>query len=256
MDLAEEYRRQFAWRSWRTIFDALPPLLGKTILDLGCGIGDQSRELAARGAHVIGFDSNHELITEAASRNLANCEFHCCDLRELPNLGKEVEGLWCSFTAAYFPDLSPLLRLWRTHLHEDGWIALTEIDDLFGHHPLSTRTSFLLQAYTQEATSAGRYDFRMGRKLQQYLKQSGYIVLQVVELPDEELSFNGPAKPEVIRAWRTRFERMSLLRTSCGSDFALVKEEFLACLAGADHFSTAKVIACIATPGRYERDTC
>lgn len=252
MDLVEEYRRQFGWRSWKPIFDALPPLLGKTILDLGCGIGDQAREFSARGAHVIGIDSNPELIAEAMSSNLANCEFQCCDLRSLPNIGTEVDGIWCSFTSAYFTDLSALLKMWGAHLYGNGWIALTEIDDLFGHEPLSTRTSSLRQAYAQDAMNADRYDFRMGRKLQQYLNQSGYVVSQVLTLSDEELSFNGPGTPEVISAWRTRFERMKLLRDFCGADFTTVQEEFLACLARTDHCSTAKVVVCIATPASQQ----
>ena len=258
MDPVEEYRRQFHWRSWQTIFDALPPLLLKTILDLGCGIGDQARELSARGASVIGFDCNRELIAEATSRNLTNCEFHCCDLRTLPNTGTKADGLWCSFAAAYFTDLSPLLKAWGKHLDARGWIALTEIDDLFGHEPLSSRSSSLLQAYAQDAINAGRYDFRMGRKLEQYLKQSGYVVSHVMALPDKELSFNGPAPEQVIDAWRTRFGRMALLREFCGSDFTNVQEDFLACLARPDHFSTASVIACIATqpnPNRRAAET-
>jgi trans-aconitate methyltransferase len=119
MNLAEEYRRQFSWRPWKIIFDALPPLLGKTVLDLGCGIGDQARELSARGARVIGVDNNRELIAEATSRKLTNCEFHCRDLRSL-HPGTKADGIWCSFAAAYFTDLSPLLRVWRKHLNSRG----------------------------------------------------------------------------------------------------------------------------------------
>jgi hypothetical protein len=141
-----------------------------------------------------------------------------------------------------------LLTSWRKHIAEDGWIALTEVDDLFGHEPLSARTSSLLHSYAQDAISAGRYDFRMGGKLSQYLNESGYLVSRVLVLPDEELSFNGPGKPDVINAWRRRFERMNLLRTFCGSDFAKVEEEFLLCLGRTDHVSTARVVACIATP--------
>jgi len=250
MNLVEEYRRQFGWRSWKRIFDSLPPLVGQNVLDLGCGIGDQARELSVRGASVIGFDSNRELIAEATSRKLKNCEFHRCDLRFLPNVGTRADGVWCSFTAAYFIDLPVLLKSWSNHLVREGWIALTEIDDLFGHQPLSTKTSSLLEAYTQDAMSAGRYDFRMGRKLQQYLQQSGYVVSHVLILPDEELSFNGPGKPDVISAWRHRLERMSLLRTFCGSKFAELREEFLGCLSRTYHVSTTRVISCFATKHR------
>ena len=102
MNLAADYKRQFGWRSWPSIFEALAPLQAKTILDLGCAAGDQAAELVARGAQVIGVDTNVELLQVARSRHLPNAEFRNCDLRELPDLGVLADGLWCSFAAAYF----------------------------------------------------------------------------------------------------------------------------------------------------------
>jgi 2-polyprenyl-3-methyl-5-hydroxy-6-metoxy-1,4-benzoquinol methylase len=65
MSLAEEYRRQLAWRSWAIILDALPLLPGHKVLDLGCAVGDQAAELAARGARVLGVDLDEELLQAA-----------------------------------------------------------------------------------------------------------------------------------------------------------------------------------------------
>ena len=71
-DLIDEYRRQFAWRDWDRVLDALPDLRGQTVLDLGCGVGDLAASLAARGAKVIGFDLNEELLRAARSRQLVD----------------------------------------------------------------------------------------------------------------------------------------------------------------------------------------
>lgn len=247
MSLAAEYRQQFDWRSWSLIFEEVPLQPGQTVLDLGCGIGDQARELASRGCKVIGLDANEELIGEAILGQPLNCEFRTCDLRNAPNLSINVNGIWCSFVAAYFTDLAPFLSRWAQLLLPGGWIAITEIDDLFGHEPLSLRAKSLLLGYAEAALKAGRYDFRMGSKLQIYLAQAGFAMPRVLMLPDQELSFQGPAPPEVIIAWRKRFQRMPLLRALCGSEFTNVQEEFLSCLSRQDHFSTAKVISCIAT---------
>src|SRR5215471_6309652 len=97
MTLAAEYRQQFGWRSWNLIFQQLPLRWGQTVLDMGCGIGDQARELGARGCEVIGLDANEELINEATSAKPINCEFRTCDLRDLPELGIRADGIWCSF---------------------------------------------------------------------------------------------------------------------------------------------------------------
>jgi hypothetical protein len=124
---------------------------------------------------------------------------------------------------------------------------LTEIDDLFAHEPLGARTKQLLEAYARDALAGARYDFNMGRKLADHVDRSGFIVQKVLTVEDEELSFSGPARPEIVDAWRARFDRMTLLRDFCGPEFEVVRDEFLACLTHADHRSEAAVYGCIAT---------
>lgn len=246
MNLADEYRRQFAWRSWPVAFAALPPVAGQTVLDLGCAVGDLAAELVARGARVIGLDANEELLGEARSRGLAGAEFRFGDLRSLPDLEAPVDGIWSSFAAAYLIDLPAVLRSWRRLLRPGGWIALTEVDDLFGHQPLSARARSLFEGYARDSLLAGRYDFHMGGKLAGHLERSGFTVDEVLTLEDLELSFDGPARPDVMDAWRTRFERMKLLRVAFGPEFEPVRDEFLACLGRPDHRSEARVVCCLA----------
>lgn len=246
MSLSSEYKRQFGWRAWPTIFDALPSLNGQTVLDLGCGVGDLAAEFVARGARVIGVDMNEEFLREARSQQLANAEFRAADLRTLPDLGLKADGIWCSFAAAYFPDLPRVLTAWARSLRSGGWITLTEIDDLFGHEPLSVPTKALFRAYAERVLAAG-YDVHMGRKLRAHLERAGFSVSKMLTLDDQELSFSGPARPDVLDAWRARFDRMTLLRDVCGPDLDQVQKEFLGCLTRADHTSVAKVHCCIAT---------
>jgi 2-polyprenyl-3-methyl-5-hydroxy-6-metoxy-1,4-benzoquinol methylase len=52
MSLSEEYKKQFSWRSWSTVLEQLPPIADCLLLDLGCGVGDQTAQLAERGATV------------------------------------------------------------------------------------------------------------------------------------------------------------------------------------------------------------
>lgn len=247
MSLADDYRQQFSWRSWNRLFEEVPLQRGQTILDLGCAIGDQARELASRGCTVIGLDGNRELIDAAILEPLPNCEFRMCDLRSAPNPAIRVDGIWCSFVAAYFTNLVEFLTRWSPVLNPGGWITITEVDDLFGHEPLSPRTQSLLQRFADDALTAARYDFHMGGKLQSCLARAGFAVSRVFTLPDKELSFDGAASSEVVDAWRRRFHRMPRLRAICGSEFENVQEEFLSCLSRPDHVSTAKVISCIAT---------
>lgn len=247
MSLANIHKRQFTWRPWPDIIGVLPALEGQTILDLGCGVGDLAAEFVARGARVIGIDMNEELLHEARSRRLTNAEFRLGDLRKPLDLGMTVDGLWCSFTAAYFPNLPAALSTWTTHLRPRGWLALTEIDDLFGHEPLDARTKLLLVAYARDALAAGRYDFHMGRKLGDHLDRAGFRVSKTLTLLDQELSFSGPAAADVVEAWRRRLDGMKLLHDFCGAEYERLQQDFLGSLTHPGHHSIAKVYCCMAT---------
>jgi SAM-dependent methyltransferase len=248
VSLAVYYGRQRAWRNWPAIVAALPLAPGQTVLDLGCGVGDQAAELVARGARVIGFDSNEEVLAAARAKGLAGAEFREGDLRAaLPDLDVPVDGIWSSFTAAYFPELPAALARWTRPLRPGGWVALTEIDDFFGHGPVGDSTRELLAAYARDALDAGRYDFHMGRKLAGHLEAAGLTVDRTLTVEDQELSFDGPALPAVVAAWRARLDGMRLLHEHCGPRFEEVREDFLACLARPDHHATARVHCSIAT---------
>lgn len=245
-DLVAEYQRQFEWRDWRAILSTLPPLQGKTVLDLGCGAGDISSELAAQGAHVLGFDCNEELLAYARSREIPNAKFLAADLRTEAGFGHVADGIWCGFTAAFLIDLQSAITRWARALRPGGWIALTEIDDLFGHEPLASSTKARLRAYCEEGLAAGRYDFWCGRRLSGQLEKAGFSIVKCQTVRDRELSFDGPAEAEVLEAWRARFLRMRLLQDYLQADFSSVVDEFLACLGRADHRSEARVFYCLA----------
>jgi len=247
MDLKAEYRRQLAWRHWPTVLEALPILQGTTVLDLGCAIGDLSAALAARGANVIGIDTNESLLAEARARQIPRAVFYSRDLRTGAPMPLLADGLWCSFTAAYFPSLAAFLEVWRSSLRAGAWVALTEIDDLFGHEPLSATSRVLFERYAAEALEAERYDFRMGRKLQQHLDRAGVHITRAFTIPDAEFSFDGPATPEVLAAWRDRLDRMTLLRTFCGDGFDALRSDLLASLQHPEHRSVARVYCVIGT---------
>jgi ubiquinone/menaquinone biosynthesis C-methylase UbiE len=240
MSLVEEYRRQFGWRDWEGALSLCPLVPGQAVLDLGCGSGDVSGLLAARGLSVTGVDGNEELVA-AAREQYPACRFEQQDLRQLNLPPNSFDGMWCSFTAAYFTDFRETLARWCSLLKEQAWVCVIEMDDLLGHEPLSATTHERIAAFYAEARAAQRYDFRAGAALPLAIESAGFQST-AIELADQELAFDGPAIPEVLEAWRARLARMGGLRNFLGTEFPAFEDEFLKCLSARDHRSRCRVV--------------
>ncbi len=61
-------KHAFVWQLGAGLIDLLAPRAGERILDLGCGTGHLSAEIAARGATVVGFDNSLEMIARARAQ--------------------------------------------------------------------------------------------------------------------------------------------------------------------------------------------
>ena len=242
MDLAEEYKNQIKWREWDSYLLYLPVGEQDTVYDMGCGVGDVTSLLAKKASRVTGIDNNPELIKMAKRTNTAdNISYMIADVFSLDYHSLPLcDGIWCSFAAAYFPNFTSVLKAWKNILKPGGWIALVEVNDLFGHQPLCPSTSKLFNDLLQIKNN--RYDPEMGNKLKDMLIESGFTVFHEENKYDKELSFDGPAEPRIIEAWGYRFDRMHRFKEYVGENkFDDIKKEFLACLSGEDHTSRAIV---------------
>jgi SAM-dependent methyltransferase len=245
MNLADQYERQYRWRSWQLAYAALPPLAGTRVLDLGCAIGDQARDLTELGAKVLGIDADENLLARASSREIPGAVFELGDVRS-PATGGDFDGIWGSFVAAYFTDLVPVLARWRNLLRPGGWIALTEVSGLFRHEPLPVGARTLLDTYARESRQVGRYDFDMGSKLASHFTAAGLKVEVDRLLPDRELSFTGAGEQDVLDAWKARLARMSLLQDCARDAYPSLQEDLLGCLAMPHHATECRVHFCLA----------
>lgn len=249
MTLADQYRAQAAWRNWPQYLARLPLAPAQRVLDIGCGTGEVAALLAGQVAEVVGIDHDPALLAFARKSALGNCRFVHAGASDftVPG-GAPVDGIWSSFLAAYFPNLSPLLAYWKRCLKPGGWLALVEIDAMLaGHGPLPADVRNDLVAFGERARAGGSYDFDMGRRLAKFASSAGFRIEAEFAFDDAELAFHGPAAPEVETAWRQRFERMSGLKRFLGdARFAEVQEAFLASLVSGSHACEARVVLVVA----------
>jgi trans-aconitate methyltransferase len=76
-----ESSHAFVWRFGRDLLTMLGPTAGERILDVGCGTGQLTSEIAKSGAEVVGLDQSSEMIV-AARDNFPELQFEVADIAE------------------------------------------------------------------------------------------------------------------------------------------------------------------------------
>jgi SAM-dependent methyltransferase len=244
-ELSAQYERAERWRHRDEALTCIPLQAGQRILDLGCGVGQVAARFHRLGAQVIGVDGNEELL-EAARTRYPEVRFEKLDLGELtPASFGHVDGIWASFVAAYSSNLESAVARWSDCVVPGGWMALVEMDDLFGHQPLPSSISDEIDEFYTWARAAG-HDFQCGHRLVGAAERAGLTIIHEGTLPDDELSFQGPAPTDVLEAWRLRLQRMAGLKAFLGSRFPEFERTFLHTLASPDHRSKTRVFIVVA----------
>src|SRR5579872_1791318 len=72
----------FVWERGRGLVELLAPQKGERILDVGCGTGQLTAEIARAGAQVAGIDNSAAMI-EQARANFPELSFEQADVRSL-----------------------------------------------------------------------------------------------------------------------------------------------------------------------------
>jgi 2-polyprenyl-3-methyl-5-hydroxy-6-metoxy-1,4-benzoquinol methylase len=118
-----------------TLFDLLGPVAGQRVLDVACGHGRTARELASRGADVVGIDIAGQLIGKA--RELEENEprgisYIHADVTAPGVLGEgEFDAVCCNFGLSDIDDLDGAVTAVSAALRDGGRFAFSLLHPCF-----------------------------------------------------------------------------------------------------------------------------
>ncbi|QLB21618.1 hypothetical protein A6B43_01800 [Vespertiliibacter pulmonis] len=123
-----------------TMFALLPDLKGKSVLDLGCGVGDHLQQYLALGARkVVGLDLSKAMLSQAEqnfaknSRDLTAYRFYNLPMADLDQVEEQnFDLITSSFAFHYVENFPDLLQKIRKKLKPQGTLIFSQ------EHPIVT----------------------------------------------------------------------------------------------------------------------
>jgi len=117
-----ESRHSYVWESGRGLIDILDPIPGEFIVDVGCGTGQLTAEIAQRGATVVGLDSSPEMIARARA-NFPDLQFEVARA-ETFTLHQPVDAIFSNAALHWVLDAPAAAASMRKALRDGGRLVL------------------------------------------------------------------------------------------------------------------------------------
>ncbi|MFQ5660224.1 MAG: methyltransferase domain-containing protein [Gammaproteobacteria bacterium] len=156
---------------------------GDAILDIGCGIGSNTKLLAGmvgHGGHVTGIDIDAGMIAAARGRTTAkSVSFESADAQELPFDDGAFDAVWVERTLVHIPDPGLALHECRRVLRAGGTAVIAELDYagvLIDDPEDPGFTSMILHETVSAAAHPG-----MGRELVRRVRSADLSVAEVLD---------------------------------------------------------------------------
>ncbi len=165
---------------------------GARILDVGCGGGDVTRELASRtSGQVVGLDLDEIKISMAAQDAPANASFHVGGYERAEDFGP-FDVIYARFLLSHLTHPADAVAVFERALVPDGLLVVEDVE-FSAHLCEPSRASFrhFVQWYVASAHKRGT-DPEIGPKLPAFLGRAGFIGIEARMVQPAALT--GPVK--------------------------------------------------------------
>jgi 2-polyprenyl-3-methyl-5-hydroxy-6-metoxy-1,4-benzoquinol methylase len=130
-------RTRYRYQSlkYERLVSFLPDRRYRNVLDVGCGLGPFTRELAPYADHVLGVDISQSAVEQGRrmSKSLPNLEYAQCDVQEIARLGRTFDLITVLDVLYYISPLSSE-RL-KSIIHQlEGLLSVGGLLLLVNHH--------------------------------------------------------------------------------------------------------------------------
>lgn len=117
---ADSYTQKhaFVFEYGAGLIELLAPQPGELVLDLGCGSGELTREIAGRGAEVVGLDASADMLNKARQQ-FPGLDFRRGDAASF-ELPERFDAVFSNAVLHWVPDAAAAVRQMHRHLKPGG----------------------------------------------------------------------------------------------------------------------------------------
>lgn len=135
------------------LFAMLPELHGKTVLDIGCGMGQHAKRFSEMGAEsVLGIDISEKMLEYAKKFNGAhNISYQRMAMEDIETIGRRFDLVTSSLVFDYAEDFAGLMRKIHKLMKEDAGFVFSM------SHPVATAWDGVYDRYTRTETGERLY---------------------------------------------------------------------------------------------------
>jgi trans-aconitate 2-methyltransferase len=193
-------KHAFVWKYGADLVPLLAPQTGERILDIGCGTGHLTAQIADSGARVVGVDRSPEMVA-AARKAYPHLRFEVADARELP-YSAEFDAVFSNATLHWIQEPELVVRSVRKVLRPGGRF----VAEFGGKGNIRKMQGAFDQAFSElHATAPGEINPWYYPSVSEYatLLESNGLEVRSITLFDRPTPLaDGPAG---IRNWITMF---------------------------------------------------